>query len=91
MQLHNWRVAPVLDTASHGKLIVTRLGFRIACSLFVLCLLSAISVRQAAAEQSHARFLYPIAVQKTAEVPAIVLDVSEVSDSPNTVKWAEDS
>ena len=70
---------------------MTRLGFRIACPLFSLCLLSAVSVRPLAAEESHARFLYPIAVQKTVEVPTIVLDVSEVADSSQIVKWAEDS
>ena len=61
------------------------------CHTFGLCLLWTLCPRPVAAEESHARFLYPIAVQKTAEVPAIVLDISEVADSPNIVKWAEDS
>ena len=63
----------------------------ILCRTCGLCLLFTLGVRRAAAEESHARFLYPIAVQKTVEVPTIVLDVSEVADSPNIVKWAEDS
>ena len=63
----------------------------VVCHTFGLCLLFTLGTRPVGAEESHARFLYPIAVQKTVEVPTIVLDVSEVADSPQIVKWAEDS
>jgi hypothetical protein len=50
------------------------------------------TVAAAAAEKpSHERFLYPIAPSKSADIPSITLDVSEVADQPDIVRWAEDS
>lgn len=54
-------------------------------SLFLL------AVQISVADESHARFLEPIAKPAADEVPAIVLDVSEVADAPQLVKWAEDA
>lgn len=63
----------------------------VVCHTFGLSLLFLVGTRAVRAEEPHVRFLYPIALSKTADVPAIELDVSEVADSPQTVKWAEDS
>lgn len=61
------------------------------CRLFGLCLLFTLGANLVSAEEPHTRFLYPMAAKKTTDVPTIVLDVSEVADAPNIVKWAEDS
>jgi hypothetical protein len=45
----------------------------------------------AMADETTGRFLYPLATPKSAEAPAIVVDVSDVGDMPDVQSWADDA
>lgn len=55
--------------------------------MLLLCGLATVAV----ADETTDRFLYPLAAPKSGEPPAIVLDVSDVAELPEVLRWADDS
>lgn len=69
--------------------MTTRFGRTLLCGLFVIC-----STSVNAGEETPSpllRHLYPLAPAKTGEPPKFVLDTSDIADSADSVRWAEES